>query len=76
MKIKFSLIVALSAALIAGCAAYYSVFGLSQLFAGASIAVIIMASSLEIAKVVSVSLLQRYWTKLSKTLKIYLMTDL
>ena len=74
MKFKFSLLVALSAALIAGCAAYYSVFGLSQLFAGASIAVIIMASSLEVAKVVSVSLLQRYWTKLSRGLKIYLMT--
>ena len=74
MKFRFSFLVALSAALVAGCAAYYSVFGLSQLFAGASIAVIIMASSLEFGKIVAVSLLQRYWSKLSKALRIYLVT--
>lgn len=72
MKIRFSFLIALSAALVAGCAAYYSVFGLSQLFAGASVAVIIMASSLEFAKIVSVSFLQRYWSKISKSLKAYL----
>ena len=55
MKIKFSFLVALAAALIAGCAAYYSVFGLSQLFAGASTAVIVMASSLEFSKIIAVS---------------------
>ena len=55
MKFRFSILIAISAALIAGCAAYYSVFGLSQLFAGASLAVIIMASSLEFSKVVAVS---------------------
>jgi hypothetical protein len=72
MKIKFSFLVALSAALVAGCAAYYSVFGLSQLFAGAGVAVIIMASSLEFSKVVAVSFLHRYWNKISGGLKIYL----
>jgi len=72
MKFKFSFLIALSAALIAGCAAYYSVFGLSQLFAGASLAVIIMASSLELSKVVAVSFLHRYWNKISNGLKIYL----
>lgn len=72
MKIRFSYIIGLSAALVAGCAAYYSVFGLSQLFAGASTAVIIMASSLEVSKIISVSLLQRYWDKLSGSLKFYL----
>lgn len=72
MKIKFSILVAFAAILVAGCAAFFSVFGLSQLFAGASLAVIIMASSLEISKVVAVSFLQRYWTKVSRGLKIYL----
>jgi hypothetical protein len=72
MKIKFSLLVAVSAALVAGCAAFFSVFGLSQLFAGASIAVIIMASSLEFSKIVAVSFLHRYWNRVSKLLKIYL----
>lgn len=72
MKVKFSFLIALSATLVAGCAAYYSVFGLSQLFAGASLAVIIMASSLEFAKIVSVSFLQRNWSKISDSLKTYL----
>jgi hypothetical protein len=72
MKVKFKSLVALSAFLVAGCAAFFSVFGLSQLFAGASLAVIIMASSLEFAKIISVSFLQRYWTRISKTLKTYL----
>ncbi len=72
MRFRFSFLVALSAALVAGCAAYYSVFGLSQLFAGASLAVIIMASSLEFAKIVSVSFLQRYWNRISTALKTYL----
>lgn len=72
MKIKFKSLVAFSAFLVAGCAAFFSVFGLSQLFAGASLAVIIMASSLEFAKIISVSFLQRYWTRISNTLKTYL----
>ena len=72
MKIKFSFFLALAAGLIACCAAYYSVFGLSQLFAGASTAVIIMASSLEFSKIVAVSFLHRYWKKISAALKIYL----
>jgi flagellar biosynthesis chaperone FliJ len=72
MKIKFKSLVAFSAFLVAGCAAFFSVFGLSQLFAGASLAVIIMASSLEFAKIISVSFLQRYWSRISRTLKIYL----
>jgi hypothetical protein len=72
MKLKFSLLIALAAGLVAGCAAYYSVFGLSQLFAGAGMAVIIMASSLEFSKVVAVSFLQRYWNNISRALKIYL----
>lgn len=73
MKIRFSYIIAISAFFVAGCAAYYSVFGLSQLFAGASTAVIIMASSLEFSKIIAVSLLQRFWSKLSKGLRIYLL---
>ena len=57
---------------VAGCAAYFSVWGLSQLFAGASTAVIIMASVLEIGKVVTTTALHTYWYKLARGLKIYL----
>jgi len=63
------LILALS---VAGCAAYFSVWGLSQLFAGASTAVIIMASVLEVSKVVVTTALHRYWSNLARGLKIYL----
>ena len=46
----FKYYVGLSALLIAGSAAFFSVFGLSKLFAGATMSVIIMASSLEFGK--------------------------
>lgn len=72
MKFKFSYLVAFAATIVAGCAAYYSVFGLSQLFAGASLAVVFMASSLEFSKIIAVSLLEKYWDKLGKALRIYL----
>lgn len=57
---------------VAGCAAYFSVWGLSQLFAGASTAVIIMASVLEVGKIVTTTALHTYWSKLAKTLRVYL----
>ena len=46
----FPFIIALTALSVSASAAFYSVTGLSKLFAGASIAVLIMASSLEFAK--------------------------
>lgn len=69
----FPYIIALSAALVSASAGYYSVYGLSQLFAGASLQVIIMASSLEFAKLVTASLLYRYWDTLNRVLKSYLL---
>ena len=69
----FPLIVALSALSVAGSAAFYSVFGLSKLFAGAATQVIIMAGSLEFAKLVTASLLYQYWNTINKALKGYLM---
>jgi hypothetical protein len=68
----FPSIIALSALSVSASAAFYSVSGLSKLFAGASFEVIVMASSLEIAKLVIASLLYQYWGKLNKLLKIYL----
>jgi hypothetical protein len=72
MKFKFGYIMLFFALSVAGCAAYFSVFGLSQLFAGASTAIIIMASFLELGKIVTTTALHRYWTKISNSLKIYL----
>lgn len=68
----FPLIIALSALSVSGSAAFYSVTGLSKLFAGASLQVLVMASSLEIAKLVIASLLYQYWSELNKILRTYL----
>jgi len=72
MGIKFKHIMLFLALVVAGCAVYFSVWGLSQLFAGAGTAVIIMASGLELAKVATTTALHRYWKKLTKGLKLYL----
>lgn len=53
-------------------AAFYSVSGLSKLFAGASFEVIIMAGSLEVSKLVIASLLYQYWDTINKILRTYL----
>ena len=70
----FKYYVGLAALLVAGSAAYFSVFGLSKLFAGAASSIIIMAGSLEFGKLVSASFLYRYWDKANRWLKIYLLT--
>ena len=57
----FPFLIALTALSVSGSAAYYSVTGLSKLFAGAAFAVMIMAGSLEVAKLVIASLLHQYW---------------
>ena len=68
----FPFIIALSALSVSASAAFYSVSGLSKLFAGAAFAVIIMAASLEVAKLVIASLLYQYRKKLPRLLKYYL----
>ena len=71
-KYILPVIIALSALSVSASAVFYSVYGLSKLFAGASTQVIIMAGSLEIAKLVVASLLYQYWDKINKALRFYL----
>ena len=68
----FPYLVGLAAFLVAGSAAFYSVFGLSKLFSGAALAVVIMAGSLEFAKLVTASFLYRYWDDINRWMKTYL----
>ena len=68
----FPFIIATSALSVSASAAFYSVSGLSKLFAGAAFAVIIMAASLEVAKLVIASLLYQYRKTLPLLLKTYL----
>ncbi len=65
-------LVGLSALIIAGCAAYFSVTGLGVLFSGASIAVMVMASSLELAKLVTATYLKQEWNNIKGFNKWYL----
>jgi hypothetical protein len=68
----FPFLIAFAALSVSASAAFYSVSGLSKLFAGASTEVIIMASSLEFAKLVIASLLYQYWDSINKVLRTYL----
>jgi hypothetical protein len=65
-------LVGLSAILVAGCAAYFSVTGLGVLFAGAATSVMVMAGSLELAKLVAATYLKQEWDSLKGFNKWYL----
>jgi len=53
-------------------AAYYSIIGLTALFAGAVIPIIVMGSSLEFAKIVTASRLHRDWKAISIPRRMYM----
>ena len=65
----FIIVLSLAAMALAGTAAWFSVFGLTQLFYGAGIGITILAASLEFAKVVTVSYVYRFWKQIEKGLK-------
>lgn len=62
------------ALLLSAVAAYYSIVGLAYIFSAAVIAVVIMGSCLELAKVVLASWLYRNWDTAPKIIKYYLTT--
>lgn len=64
-----ALVVALT---LSAIAAWYSVVGLTAIFAAAVIPIIIMGGSLEVAKVVTTIWLHRYWDKCKWGMKTYL----
>lgn len=73
--INFERLLGLSSLFIASCAAFFSIIGIGMLFSGSTIAAMIMASSLELGKLVATSFLYRYWKKTKTFLKIYLTTS-
>jgi len=62
----------LSAFLLSGIAAYYSVIGLAAIFTGAFWPVVLMGSALEFAKLVTTSWLYRNWSTTNFLLRSYL----
>ena len=67
----FIILLSFTSLSLAGTAAYFSIFGLSKLFYGAGIGIIILATVLEISKLVTVSYVYRYWKHIAKALRIY-----
>ncbi len=76
MKRFFPVLILLSAISVSLSAAYYSIFGLSRLFSGAYWPVIVMATTLEISKLIIATALHSYWSSLSYIWKIYLIPAL
>lgn len=64
-----TLVTALSLSTIA---AYYSIIGLTAIFAGAVIPIIVMGGILEVGKIVTTVWLRKYWHLASWVLKLYL----
>lgn len=71
MKKSLPYLLVLSAISVSISAAYYSIFGLSKLFSGEAKAVIIMASTLEFAKILITIVLHNYWKAFSNWLRAY-----
>jgi phage shock protein PspC (stress-responsive transcriptional regulator) len=68
----FYIWIGLSALLIAGSAAAFSVYGLAKLFSGAFLSVVVMAGALELGKLVTASFLYRYWNVINYFQKVYM----
>ena len=71
-KKLFPWFVLFSALGLVSVAAYFSIVGISTLFAGAVVSVSIMALFLELGKISAVTFAYRYWYKCKSYLKIYL----
>ena len=63
---------AFAALAVAGVAAFYSIVGLSTIFAGAFWPVVIMASVLEFAKIITALFVHLRWSDINRAFKVYL----
>ena len=68
----FKYILNISAFALAACAAFFSVKGIGLLYSGSFYSIIIMASSLELGKLIAASYLYRYWNQTLKIFKYYM----
>ena len=68
----FGILTLITALAISAVAIYYSVAGLVAIFAAAAIPILIMGTTLEVAKLVTAVWLHKYWTRATWWLKTYL----
>ena len=69
---SFSNLTLLVALILSTIAAWYSIIGLTTIFAGAVVPVIIMGSALELAKITTTVWLRKYWHRAGLLIKLYL----
>jgi hypothetical protein len=70
----FGILTLVTALIISVSAAYYSILGLTAIFASAFWPIVILGSSLEVGKIVSTLWLHKYWHRAEAQYKVYLCT--
>jgi hypothetical protein len=68
----FSILLALSGLTLSAVAIYYSVIGLTSIFAAAFWPIVVMGATLEVSKLVAASWLKAHWTRIPKLMKAYM----
>jgi len=68
----FSILLALSGLTLSAVAIYYSVIGLTSIFAAAFWPVVVMGTTLEVSKLVAASWLKAHWSQIPKLMKTYM----
>jgi hypothetical protein len=70
----FAILTLATALILSVSAAYYSILGLTAIFASAFWPIVILGSSLEVGKIVSTLWLHKYWHRAEMQYKVYLCT--
>lgn len=70
----FTILLALTGLTLSTVAIYYSVLGLTAIFAAAYWPVVVMGTTLEVSKLVAASWLKAYWSQIPRLMKIYMMS--
>jgi hypothetical protein len=70
----FAFLTLATALILSVSAAYYSILGLTAIFASAFWPIVILGSSLEVGKIVSTLWLHKYWSRAEMQYKVYLCT--
>ena len=68
----FTLLLALSGLTLSSVAIYYSVIGLTAIFAAAYWPIVVMGTTLEVSKLVAASWLKAHWTRIPLLMKLYM----
>jgi hypothetical protein len=71
----FAILLAISGLTLSAVAIYYSVIGLTAIFAAAFWPIVVMGTTLEVSKLVAASWLKMYWERIPLGMKLYMTTS-